>query len=179
MPKRAGRPTYFPGRRGRSKNFFVSKVTATLSLGTLASGAVIAADLLDLEQDAWIISSDLTWSIADLTQGEGPIEVGINNDILTVAQIAESLDASPNSQDDRIAKEQSSRPVRIVGQFPGASPTSGGEVLNNGNIVRTRARMVITSARDLQVWARNISGVANLATGATVRAVGKVYGNWK
>jgi len=175
MPKRTGKPTYFPGRRGRSKNFFVSKVTATLSLGALTSGTVVAAALLDLVQDAYLISTDLSWSIGDNTAGEGSIQVGLANSVLSVAEIVEALDASPNAQDDRVAIERSNRPVRHTGQFPGAVE---GEVLNNGDLLRTKLKMVVTSARDLQVWARNTSG-ATLTTGGIVRALGKVYGNWK
>ena len=60
MPARARKPTYFPGRKGRSKNFFVSKVNAELALSTLAQNAVLQGALLDLVQDAWLISTDLS-----------------------------------------------------------------------------------------------------------------------
>ncbi len=175
MPKRAGKPTYFPGKRGRSKNFFVSKVNAQLSLSTLTNDTVITGVLLNLTQDAYLISADLTWSILNLTAGEGPLRVGLNNSILSVTEIAEALDASPNSQDDRIAIERTRRPVRDAGQFPGLNSE---EVLNNGNIFRTKVKMVITSARNLEIFARNLSG-ATLTTGSQINVVGKVYGNWK
>ena len=176
MPKRSDKPTHFPGKRGRSKNFFVSKVNKDIALSTLANGVVVSDTLLDLVQDAWIISADLSWSIRDLTAGEGPIEVGITSSVLSATEIAECLDASPNSQDDRVPLERTLRPVRDVGSFPGLASE---EVLNNGNRFRTKIKMVITSARDLRIYARNSSGIANLATGAVVRAHGKVYGNWK
>ncbi len=175
MPRRKGSPTHFPGKRGRSKNFFVSKVNATVPLGALAVNTVIAGDLLDLIQDAYLISADLTWGILEHTANEGTIVVGLNNDVLSVTEIAESLNASPNSQDDRVAIERSNRPVREAGQFPGVEVN---EVLNNGNLKRTRLRMVITSARDLQVWALNRSN-SPLTTGTVLEVNGKVYGNWK
>ena len=175
MPKRGGKATYFPGRRGRSKNFFVSKVNASLALGALGVNTVIAGDLLDLVQDAYLISADLTWAILEHTAGEGSIVVGLNNDVLNVTEIAESLNASPNSQDDRVAIERSNRPVRETGQFSGSQVS---EVLNNGNLKRTKLSMVITSARDLQVFALNRSN-SPLTTGTVLEVNGKVYGTWK
>ncbi len=175
MPKRSGKPTYFPGRRGRSKNFFVSKVNATITLGALTDGTVISGVLLDLDQDAYLISADLAWSVHNMTAGEGALRVGLTSSVLTVAQMAEALDASPGSQDDRIALERTRRPVRDSGQFP---ILTSEEVLNNGNLFRTKAKMVITTGRNLLAWARNISG-ASLTTGGIVEVTGKVYGNWK
>ena len=146
MPKRSGKPTYFPGRRGRSKNFFVSKVNVSNALGALADGVVAVGALLDLTQDANLISADLSWSFRGHTAGEGPIRVGLANSVLSVGEIGEALDASPNSQDDRIAVERTQRPVRESGQFPGLASL---EILKNGDIFRTKIRFDVTSARNL------------------------------
>ena len=175
MPKRAGKPTYFPGKRGRSKNFFVSKVNVTIVVGALANDGIASGALLDLVQDAYLISADLVVGTFGGTAGEGPVRVGLANSVLTATEIGESLDASPDSQDDRVAIERTSRPVREIGQLPGLAAN---EVLNNGNISRTRLKMVITSARDLNAWARNISG-ATLTTRKVIEITGKVYGTWK
>ena len=175
MPKRAGKPTYFPGRRGRSKNFFASKVEANLTLSTLADNTVLSATLLDLTQDAFLISADLTWAVRNLTAGQGPIQLGYANSGLTDTEIGEALAASPNSQDDLVAIERTRRPVREAGSFNGLNTE---EVLNNGNLLRTKLKFVVTSARDLDIWAKNRSG-APLTTGALINVSGKVYGNWK
>jgi len=175
MPKRAGKATYFPGKRGRSKNFFVSKVDGTVTLGAATSGTVVLGAILDLTQDAYLISADLTWAMRDHTAAEGPIEVGLANSVLSTTEVSEAVTATPNSQDDRVALEQTSRPVREAGAFPGLLTD---EVLNNGNIFRTKLKMVVTSARDLNAYARNVSG-ATLTTGTIVRVNGKVYGTWK
>ncbi len=156
-------------------NFFVSKVDGVVTMGAAVSGATVVGTLLDLTQDAYLISADLSWSMDDHTAGEGSINVGLNNSVLSETEITEALTASPNSQDDRVAQEQSSRPVREAGQFAGLNTN---EVLNNGNLFRTKLKFVVTSARDLEIFGRNISGVT-LTTGTLIRVRGKVYGNWK
>ncbi len=175
MPKRGGKKTYFPGRRGRNANFFVSKVNTSIALGALVNNTVIGGTLIDLAQDAYLISADLTWSLHNLTAGEGPIAVGLNNNALSVAEIGEALDASPTSQSDIITKEQASRPVRNAGQFPGLNTE---EVLNNGGIRRVKLKFVLSQSQDLSAWARNLAD-ATLTTGAILQVIGKVYGNWK
>jgi len=174
MPKRAGKPTYFPGRRGRSKSFFVSKVNGSLDFNSLLDGIVLPVTILDLTQDAFLISADLTWSIQGFTAAEGSTRVGLANSVLSVTEIAKALDASPNAQDDRVPIERTRRPVRDVGRFPGLATD---EVLNNGNIFRTTIKTVITSARNLNAWIRNTSG--GTLTSGVLEVSGKVYGNWK
>ena len=175
MPKRAGKPTYFPGKRGRSKNFFVSKVNASLSLGALAANVAVSGVLLDLAESAWLISADLSWALVNNTAEEGPVEVGLMSSSISPAELVEALDASPTSRGDRIAIERSGRPARQAGQFPGLS---SGEVLNNGNVFRTRIKFPTATSQDLEFFGVN-RDPSTRTTGGLVKVSGKVYGNWK
>ncbi len=160
--------------RGRSKNFVVLKVNAALQLATLANGIVVDADLLDLADDVNLISADLQASILGLTAGEGPIEVGVNSDALTVTQVLEAITASPTSRGDRIALERTSRPVRSLGTFSGVGTE---EVLNNGLPIRIKLKFALSQNQVLRLFALNLSG-ATLTTGAVVRLSGKIYATW-
>lgn len=126
-------------------------------------------------EDFYWISATGSWSIRDLTAGEGPIAVGINHGDLTVAEIAEALDADLSDPDDIIAKERSRRPVRKTGQFSGIGEA---EVLNNGIKVTTPARFSVGDTHTPDFWARNLSG-GSLTTGAVVAFDGILTGRWQ
>ena len=168
-PKRSSR------KRGRDPNFVVFKVEAELALVTLAGNTALSGALHSLADDVYLISADLTWSIRNHTAGEGPIEVGLSQSGMSAANIIEALDASPVNRGDRIALERSGRPVREVGQFPGLLSE---EVLNNGNLFRTKIKFVISETQTLSMYGVNRSGAA-LTTGTVVGARGKIYARWK
>lgn len=151
------------------------KVNATLALSTLANNTALAGDIIDLNDDIRVISSDLTWTLRDLTAGEGGIDVGLNADAYTVAQIAEALDASPSDRGDQVSLEHSRRKVRLVGTFDGQLAN---EVLNDGKKIRTRKLYWNFAAdRDLQMFAMNRSG-ATLTTGSELKVSGVLYCQW-
>ncbi len=159
----------------RSKKFFAYPIENSLALITLANGVALAGNLTALGvTKAYCISADLSWSIDDLTPGEGPLEVGLSTSDLTVTEIIEKLDAKPTSQSDIIAIERSRRPVRNSGRFSG-QPAN--ESLNDGLAIRTPLRFVLAEGKELVMWVRNKSG-ANLTTGAVVRVVGTLYMKW-
>jgi len=162
-------------QRKRDKDFVVLKVAANLALGALANDVVIAGDLLDLNDDLKVISTDLTWGMRDHTPGEGSIGVGLNIDSYTVGEIAEALDASPTDRADAIALERSSRKVRTVGKFAGILAE---ETLNDGKPIRSRKLYwSLANDRDLQLHAVNRSG-ATLTTGTVITVEGNVYATW-
>ncbi len=164
------------GTRGRSSNFVVLKVSASLALSTLGDDVVITGTLLDLNDDLKVIGADLTWALRDLTTGEGPIEVGLSTNAYTVAQIAEAVDASPNNRSDEIALERTRRKVRGVGVFAGV--ISNGEVLNDGKPVRSRKLYwKMATDRNLVIYAQNRSG-SSLTTGGVIDVAGKVFAQW-
>ena len=160
--------------RKRDSNFVVLKVSAVVTVGALGNGAVIADTLLDLDDDVSLISADLTWAMLDHTPGEGPIDVGISSDALTVGQVQEAITASPTSRGDRIALERSGRPVRSAGTFAGQLAY---ENLKDGVTIRTKLRFPLAQAQILDAYARNVGG-ATLTTGTLIRTQGRIYARW-
>jgi len=151
-------------------------VNEQISLGTLADEVVVSQTLLNLEQQAWISSADLTWALREFTAGEGPIQVGLAAGSLTVTEIKEGLEASPSSQSDVTANEQAKRRIRDAGSFNGSGAI---EVLNDGKPIRSKIRwMAGMNAMDVDFWAKNRGGAA-LTTGAVIEVTGKVYGTWR
>ncbi len=121
-----------------------------------------------------VVAVDLIWTMSGMTVGEGPALVGLSNSNLNVTEIAECLDSIPNSQTDIIALERQRRPVRQAGVFHGATAA---EVLNDGKLMRTKFHTVLDEGTELTMWCRNESG-AQLTTGQTIHAFGRIYGYW-
>lgn len=162
-------------KRRRNRSFQVWPIDQTTTLAALASETVIKTVIINLAQEAWLHSADLTWTVRGATGGEGPVMFGLADDNLTVAEIAEAIGAAPTSQSDRIQLERASRPVRVVGNFPFAAAD---EVHADGRKVRTKIKWMQAAAIDPCMWVQNKSG-ATLTTGAIVRVTGNLYGTWK
>ena len=145
-----------------------------MSLGALANNTGFKESFLDLSDDAFFISADLTWAYYGHAVGEGPIVVGIMNSVLTVAELVEALDASPTGKDDQLAREKASRPVRTFGTFAGRETE---EVLNDGKALRSTIKLSIGQDRQPSFWAVNRSG-ATLTTGTIISVNGVMYGRW-
>ncbi len=162
-------------RRRRNRNFQAWPVDQSITLGALANNTVLKSTLINLTQEAYMISADLTWAVHDGTSGEGPIDVGVADNALSVTEINEKLSAAPVSQSDRISLERATRPVRVAGVVPdlGTLPT-----LNDGKKIRTSMKWMQAAAVDPCMWARNKSG-ATLTTGTIVHATGVIYGVWR
>ncbi len=159
-------------RRGR---LVVLPINAQITLGTVADGVAVLANLIQsLTEDIWIHSVDLTWALRGLTDGEVPIQVGISQGDLTVTEIVEAVTAAPTGPGDIIANEKARRPVRISGQF---GDSGVDQTLAHGEMIRTKARFLVSDGKAFNAWALNRSG-ANLTTGAIVRVTGRLYGRW-
>ncbi len=159
-------------RKGR---LVVLLINAQITLGTLVDGVAIVANLIQsLTEDIWVHSVDLTWALRGLTDGEVPIQVGISQGDLTVTEVVEAVTAAPTGPGDIIANEKARRPVRISGQFG-----DGGvdQTLAHGEMIRTKARFLVSDGKAFNAWALNRSG-ATLTTGAIVRVTGRLYGRW-
>ncbi len=147
------------------------------ALGTLVSETVLKIPLITgpSTQDRRIYWMSFVGfiSIDNLTVGEGPVEVGVAHDDLTIGEIGEALDASDADQDDITARERRRRPVKSWGIFVGAS---GNEWLNNDQS-KAKYRVKFSTGEDLEptMWARNHHGTS-LTTGATVNVFGKLWG---
>lgn len=151
---------------------FVPFFTQGFSLGTIGDLAAVKQALDAVETKQWLISADCTWSIRNLTAGQGPIHVGFAHGDYSTTEIAEwFVNSGSWSQGDRIAQEQARRKCRLVGTFSGVSTE---EVLNDGKPVRTRLNFSLEDGQSLAIFAINASGAA-LTTGSLVYATGKVY----
>ncbi len=169
-------PSY-PRRKRRNSKMVFMRVDLSLALGTLTNGTVAVAefDTQQMDRTFWAVGCKFYWALRDLTPGEGPLEVGVSHNDLTVGEIAQALDAEVRSRSDIIEREQASRPVRRSGQFSGLVEA---EVLNNGLPIKTRMQYEVNNDFQGTIWARNKSG-ATLTTGAILNVAGIWYGKWR
>jgi len=157
-------------RRTWNQSNRVIPVRADLSLGALVNLDMVSGPVTATSTEAFrLFTVKLTWSLRDLTPGEGPIFVGLAHGDYTAAEIEEWLEAtSAIQQGDKIAQEQSSRLCRRVGSFAGALAE---ETLNDGKPIRTKLNWMMATGQTLQMWAYNRSG-ATLTTGGSIVAEG-------
>ncbi len=142
---------------------------------TPATNIVVAGDILaSLSEDFWVNAVKLSWTLNGATPGEGPLVIGVAHGDYSVTEIKENLDVSYIDPDDKIAREQATRLVRRVGQFP---VLAADEVLENGIEVLTKCRFTIGDGKSLDAWVMNRSG-STLTTGAIIRFAGTVSGRW-
>ncbi len=161
--------------RRRRKPLQPVKFETAIALSTLANDTVITAAALTLAQDFDIISTDMTITIDGLTEGEGPIDVGLADSVYSVAEIREWINAEP-TREYGVAMEQSKRRCRVYGTFSG---DDSGETLNDGLKIRRKMFIRGISGNPIaDVWANNNSG-ATLTTGAVVSFQGTHWGRWK
>ncbi len=102
----------------------------SMSLGTLASGAVIkGATKIDAAREQGTILKKIMaqCSVNGKTAGEGPLIVGLCNVDLSTVEIAEALAADPQKGLDTPASEQVEREIMIVWMV-GRGITSDAEI---------------------------------------------------
>ncbi len=162
-------------RKTANRAFQALPISASMALSTLADNTVLSAAITALADDFWVNSAHLTWTLRDLTPGEGPIHIGMANLDLSVAEIKSAISATVTSRSDIIEREEARRPVRRVGSFDGLSEA---QTLNNGNPIKTIVKMYLAEGIEMGIWALNASA-ATLTTGAIVEVIGMLYGNWK
>lgn len=162
-------------RRKSRGNFQVGQLLAGLSLGTLANADLISGDAFSgdvVDDDTYLISAKLNWSIDDLTEGQGPILVGLAHGDYTDAEIEEWLEASNSiGSGNKIEKERSARKCRRTGSFTGLPV----EVLNDGKAISTPLKFMLSTGQNLKFWAYNNSGSALATTVPVVRITGPIF----
>ncbi len=139
-------------------------------LSTLGANVAIVASYFGAADGAYrIVSLQTTWSLKNLTAGEGPIVVGYAHGDYTVGEIKEFIESATSINiGDKIAGEQANRLVRRVGVFSGVGTE---ETLNNGMPIKTRLNWAIPIGKTFNMFAYNDSG-GTLTTGAVVEANG-------
>ncbi len=160
------------GRKNR-KGYRYLPANDQLVAGTPASNTVVSANWpTTVDEDTYMISTDLTWAKSGGTPGEGPLYVGLAYSDYTQTEIEEALEATASwDKSDKIAAERRKRLVRSVGVFAGVTQD---EVLNDGKPIHTKLAFVCESGVTLQTWLWNkINGT--LTTGVFVELTGGVH----
>ncbi len=161
--------------RKSNKNFVRLPFSASLALSTLNDNIVLKTlPIPAITEDLRVLSMDCTWTLRDLTAGEGPLEVGYADDNYSVTEIAENLIAQPSGPGDRIQVERSERRVRRIGKFTGQNAA---ETLNDGKPIKTRLNWLVTDDSTLACWIQNQSD-ANMMTGAILDISGYINAVW-
>ncbi len=172
-------------KRG-NRNFVVIGVAGTQALGTLANDTVIKNALTSavLEEDLYVISTDLSVTVTGLTAGEGhPMTTGVSHSDYTVAQVLENLDNEMLGPGNKIEQEQSRRSVRKMGVMHSEGGLSGSATdlvaigRDGSRIIRQKCKFLVSSGKALDIFMWNRSGAA-LTTGAIMRWSGNIYGRW-
>ncbi len=150
------------------KGYMKGSVNLTLNLGTLANADVLGANFADAVEELTRVSSVvLSWAMRGLTEGEGPIFVGIAHSDYTDAEIEEFLENSGSwSKGDKVQQERANRLIRRVGVFDGREDS-----LSDGARITTKVNWQLLAGQTVKVWAFNKSG-STLTTGAQIEVNG-------
>ncbi len=146
-----------------------------LALGTLADGATLkASTALTLEEDFRLIKTEhhIVWE--GHTQDENPILLGIADNNLSAAEIAEALTSSPANRNDNVLMAQALRPVWDISQV---GDTPSGVWPDRGDKLEKTIRWTFSNPNGWTWFAHNISGAA-LTIGTIVNVRSKHFGVW-
>ncbi len=151
--------------RGRSmKGYLKGNVDESLSLGTLASKTLVG-DTWDEspEEETRISSIVCTWSLSNLTSGQGPIVFGVAHSDYSDAEIEAVIENLASwDQGSKVEQEIAKRLVRKIGVFAGQSGTAN-VTFNDGKPMKTKLNWRVNTGDTLKMWAYNESDSA-LAT---------------
>ncbi len=165
-------PAMAKGRRRRwgpnDKNipFLSNLALLAVTDATVVKGTTLAAS----DRSYRILSFNTLWGWRGATPGEGPVMVGYAHNDYTVAEIKEALEAeAAMATGDKVANEQASRLVRLVGIMTFDSEDGS---LNDGRPIRTKLNWAIPTGGNVATFAYNRSG-GTLTTGAVTTISGK------
>ncbi len=155
--------------------YMKGNVEENLSLGTLASGATVSDTWDEAVSERTLISSIVcTWSLDNLTAGQGPLTFGVAHSDYSDAEIQQVIDnAGSWDPGDKIAQEQAKRLVRVIGDYasPGGSGAQDLE-FNDGRTMKTKLNWMLQTGDTLKMWVHNRSGSALATTVPVLKATG-------
>ncbi len=176
-----------PGKRSKkrsSKNFVSLPFSGTVALLTLGNVTVKIASLLgaNLNEDLYVISTDMSAEINGLTPGEGePSFIGFAHGDYSETEIKEHLEVKLLGPGNKLEQEKSRRLIRKAGAFYGDGLNTQTNMKLEGRLgsaqIRTRIKFVVESGKPFNVYLYNASGAA-LQTGSVLRFHGTIYGRW-
>ncbi len=151
-----------------------------ITLGTLgAASAIKQTTPPAMTEDFRMIKAEIAATMTGHTVGESPIHLYLVNDNLSVAEIAEAIDAEgPLSNSDRIPEERASRAVFLLGTYSSGeavAPLEGAD--GQKGVIEKTIRWTFSSSDGWALVAFNDSGAA-LTTGSVIRLVAKYFGVW-
>ncbi len=165
-------------RKGRKRpmgKYLKGNIDEDLALGTLAAGALVSDAWDEAAEERTLVSSIVaSWTLDNLTGGQGPLLFGVAHGAYTDAQIEEVIEnAGSWSPGDLISQEIAKRKVRVIGTF---TPEEAAAVVdiefNDGKPVKTKLNWVLQSDARIRMWVYNISGGALSGTAPILRANG-------
>ncbi len=167
-------PTKRKYTRKRRFNLRRVRTTAEIALSTLAASTVIKVGTVGPTTSPYrLMTAKCVWSMIGLTEGEGPILVGLAHSNYSVTEIKECLEIQASiSKGLKVEQEKANRLVRIVGTFSGKL-----NVLNDGKPIRTRLNWAIdasASGDEVVIFAYNDFG-SGLTTGAILNINGDLW----
>ncbi len=163
-------------RSGSRRKFNLRRVriSPTLALGTLAFNVALTTGLTGAADGAYrAVSVSQTWSIKEMTAGQGPITFGYAHSDYTVTEIKECIEAAAAiSVGNKVAQEQANRLVRVVGSF---QPDDTGEAeFNDGKPVSTKLNWLIPIGDEVELFVYN-DDTSALVTGGRISATGNLW----
>lgn len=163
------------GKDGKGQ---ILRENCAIALSTLADATAIKATsgglAGNMQEDFRIIKSEIFVYVEGHTVGEGLITIGLADNELSVAEIAECLDVNgPVDRNDHLNAERVMRPVFEVCQIGETTM----EIPNEGLPLEKTFRWTFPAAEGWCWFAYNDSGAA-LTTGTIVRIRVKHYGVW-
>ncbi len=160
------------GSGRRRMNLRPVRITTEKVLLTLASDTALAQTLTGNSTNRYrAVSASTTWSLSDLTEGEGPIQVGYAHSDYTVAEIKECIESQGSvDQNDKVAQERADRLVRLVGTHN----SEANDTLNDGKPIKTRLNWLIGIGSSVNAFWFN-EGTGALTTGAHGNLAGTLW----
>lgn len=153
------------------RGYLKGNVEENLSLGTLASGALVSDTWDEAPDEKTLISSIVcTWSLDNLTIGQGPLVFGVAHSDYTDLEIDEVLDSTGSwDRGNKIQREIGKRLVRTIGTFRGDAIDT---VFAEGKMVKTKLNWMLVTGETLKMWVKNRSGSSLSTTVPVVKATG-------
>ncbi len=165
------------GRPKRSYRAYLrGNVDESLNLGTLATLTLVSVDFDEsVNETTWLSSVKGSYTLDELTPGQGPIFIGLAHSDYSDAEIEEWIETTQSwNAGDLVAKEVARRKIRRIGVFPaeGGALVTDTIALNGGRPITTKCGFLLQTGQTASLWAYNM-GPANLsATVPIVRVQG-------
>ncbi len=166
-------------RRSRRFNLRRVRIQSSITVGALASAALVASSVTNNASDKLRFIS-LVASFGISNRGavvDDAYSFGLAHSDYTAAEIEECIEAGGSIDlGDKIAAEQANRLVREIGTINAISGTSAaaGIPWNDGKPVKIKLNWLMAAGDSLKLWVRNNSGTV-YTTGANLSIAGSLW----